>query len=127
MDTTATIISAIIGSNGIFALITLLIQRHDSKKNGVQKISEQLEELSQKVDENAAILARTHILRFSDDLQNGVHHSHDYFKQQLMDCDTYHAYCDKHPDFANSYTVIAEQHIKDTYRHLLEKGEFKHE
>lgn len=127
MDTTATIISAIIGSNGIFALITLLIQRHDSKKNGVQKISEQLSDLSDKVDENAAVLARTHILRFSDELQNGVIHSQEYFRQQMDDCDTYDKYCTANPGFKNSYTVLAEQHIKTTYQHLLEKGEFKHE
>lgn len=123
----ASLITAIIGSNGLFALITFLLQRWDSRKNGINKINEQLERLNDKVDENAAVLARTHILRFSDEIQNGVVHSHDYFKQQLMDCDTYHAYCQDHPEFANSYTVIAEQHIKDTYRHLLEKGEFKHD
>lgn len=127
MDTTATIISAIIGSNGIFALIQLLIQRYDSKKKGIDKISEQLEELSQKVDENAAVLARTHILRFSDELQNGVIHSREYFRQQLDDCDTYDQFCTTHPEFRNSYTQQAEQYIKDTYRHLLEKGEFKHD
>ncbi|MBR3330708.1 MAG: hypothetical protein IKG25_05755 [Mogibacterium sp.] len=126
MDT-ATFITTIIGSNGIFALITLLIQRHDSKKNGVKRISEQLAELYDKVDENAAVLARTHILRFSDELQNGIVHSQEYFRQQMDDCDTYDKYCDKHPEFKNSYTILAEQHIKTTYQHLLEKGEFKHD
>lgn len=124
---TATIISAIIGSNGLFALLTFLLQRHDSKKNGIQKMNEQLEALNAKVDENAAVLARTHILRFSDELQNGVTHSQEYFRQQMDDCDTYDAYCRDHPEFQNSYTVLAEQHIKTTYQHLLEKGEFAHE
>ena len=127
MNTTATIISAIIGSNGLFALLTFLLQRHDNKKNGIQKISEQLTELSDRVAENAALLARTHILRFSDELQNGVVHSQEYFRQQMDDCDTYDQYCAQHPEFKNSYTVLAEQHIKTTYQRLLEKGEFKHE
>ena len=126
MDTSA-IIGAIVGSNGLFALITFLLQRHDSKKNGFRKLSEQVEKLSQKVDENSAVLARTHILRFSDELQNGITHSQEYFRQQMDDCDTYDAYCRDHKDFQNSYTVLAEQHIKETYRRLLEKGEFKHE
>lgn len=121
------IITAIIGSNGLFSLLLYIFQKIDSKKNGVQKISEQLEELSQKVDENAAVLARTHILRFSDELQNGVVHSQEYFRQQMDDCDTYDKYCTANPGFKNSYTVLAEQHIKTTYQHLLEKGEFKHE
>lgn len=121
------IITAIIGSNGLFSLLLYIFQKIDSKRNGVQKISEQLEELSQKVDENAAVLARTHILRFSDELQNGVVHSQEYFRQQMDDCDTYDKYCTANPGFKNSYTVLAEQHIKTTYQHLLEKGEFKHE
>lgn len=121
------IITAIIGSNGLFSLLLYIFQKIDSKRNGVTKISEQLSDLSDKVDENAAILARTHILRFSDELQNGIAHSQEYFRQQMDDCDTYDKYCDKHPEFKNSYTILAEQHIKTTYQHLLEKGEFKHE
>lgn len=126
MDTTA-IITAIIGSNGLFALLTLLIQRHDNRKNGLVKMADQLEKLSDKVEENAAVLARTHILRFSDELQNGIDHSQEYFRQQMDDCDTYDKYCDKHPAFKNSYTILAEQHIKNTYQRLLEKGEFHHD
>lgn len=122
----ASLITAIIGSNGLFALITFLLQRWDSRKNGIEKVSEQLVQLNSKVDENAAVLARTHILRFSDELQNGIIHSQEYFRQQMDDCDTYDQFCREHPEFANSYTVLAEQHIKDTYRHLLEKGEFSH-
>lgn len=127
METTATIIGAIVGSNGLFALLTFLLQRHDSKKNGIQKINEQLTALNSKVDENAAVLARTHILRFSDELQNGIVHSQEYFRQQMDDCDTYDKYCAENPGFQNSYTVLAEQHIKETYKHLLDKGEFKHD
>ena len=121
------IITAIIRSNGLFSLLLYIFQKIDSKRNGVTKISEQLSDLSDKVDENAAVLARTHILRFSDELQNGIVHSQEYFRQQMDDCDTYDKYCDKHPEFKNSYTILAEQHIKTTYQHLLEKGEFKHE
>lgn len=121
------IITAIIGSNGLFSLLLYIFQKIDSKRNGVTKISEQLSDLSDKVDENAAVLARTHILRFSDELQNGIVHSQEYFRQQMDDCDTYDKYCDKHPEFKNSYTILAEQHIKTTYQHLLEKGEFKHD
>lgn len=127
METTATIIGAIVGSNGLFALLTFLLQRHDSKKNGIQKMNEQLAALNSKVDENAAVLARTHILRFSDELQNGIVHSQEYFRQQMDDCDTYDKYCARNPGFQNSYTVLAEQHIKETYKHLLDKGEFKHD
>lgn len=121
------IITAIIGSNGLFSLLLYIFQKIDSKRNDVSKISEQLSDLSDKVDENAAVLARTHILRFSDELQNGIVHSQEYFRQQMDDCDTYDSFCDEHPQFKNSYTVAAERHIKDTYQRLLDKGSFGHE
>lgn len=115
----------VLGSNGLFALLTYLIQRHDSRKNGIAAVIEKVDALSNKVDENAAVLARTHILRFSDELQNGIVHSQEYFHQQMDDCDTYDKYCNGHPQFKNSYTVAAESHIKTTYQNLLAKGEFK--
>jgi len=39
MDTTATIIVAILASNGLFALLQYLITRHDSKKNVKGKLA----------------------------------------------------------------------------------------
>lgn len=119
------ILGIVLGSNGLFALITYLIQRHDSRRNGIEKVMEKIDALSNKVDENSAVLARTHILRFSDELQNGIDHSQEYFRQQMDDCDTYDEYCREHPQFKNSYTVAAEKHIKCTYQRLLDKGEFK--
>ena len=120
-----TIITAIIGSSGLFSLIVFLIQRHDDKRNGIGKLMEKIDKLSDKVEENQAILARTHILRFSDEIQNGIAHSQEYYHQQMDDCDTYEKFCKKNPAFKNSYTSAAERHIKETYQRLLDKGEFK--
>ena len=36
------IIGVVLGSNGLFALITYLIQRHDSKRNGIEKVMEKV-------------------------------------------------------------------------------------
>ena len=63
--------------------------------------------------------------RFDDELINGVEHSKEYFSQQLQDIDTYEAYCAIHPDFKNNYAVIASEHIKKTYKELLEQGEWR--
>jgi zinc transport system substrate-binding protein len=81
-------------------------------------------QLAEKVDGNVAVLARTHILRFDDELLNGVVHSKEYFRQQMDDIDTYEDFCKAHPDFRNSYTTIASEHIRDTYKKLLDKREF---
>ena len=118
---TLPIIIAVIGSNAVFGflqfIIQFLVQRNDMR----QSFGKGLEDLNAKVDRNQAILARTHILRFADDLRNGVHHSEEYFRQQMLDCDTYDAYCRDNPDFSNGLTVIASKYIKDEFiKHYTE-------
>ena len=118
------IILAVFASGGFWAFIQFLISRRDKTQQRLDEIYDKMDKLSDKIDHNAAVLARTHILRFDDELLNGVEHSKEYFRQQLDDIDTYDEFCDKHPKFQNSYTVMAATHIKQTYQRLLEKGEF---
>lgn len=108
------VIIAIIASGVITTLLQFFINRYDTKKSLEKKI----DDLTEKVDEHKAILARTHILRFADELRNGVNHSDEYFRQQILDCDTYDHYCKKHPDFSNGLTVIASEFIKEEYEKL---------
>lgn len=117
------IICAVIGSGALFGFLQFIIQflftRNDMKNSVVKRI----DDLDEKVDRNQAILARTHILRFADDLRNGIHHSEEYFRQQMLDCDTYERYCDEHPTFSNGLTIIASAYIKDEFTKLYTKGE----
>ena len=122
----ASVVIAIIGSNGLWAFIQYKTDRKDKQAEKMDSIVESISKLSEKIDNNQAVLARTHILRFDDELMNGMDHSQEYFRQQLDDIDTYEKYCDGHPDFRNSYAVLAIKHIRDTYQQLLEKHEFKH-
>lgn len=123
-DSIQTIVMAVFASSGFWAFVQYLINRHDGTKKELQAISAQVARLAEKVDSNAAVLARTHILRFDDELLNGVVHSQEYFRQQMDDIDTYEDFCKAHPDFRNSYTTIASEHIRDTYKKLLNKREF---
>lgn len=123
------IIIALIGSSAIWQTVTWFIDRYDKRKKSnedimseVKKVSNQVCNLERKVDENQAVLARTHILRFADELKNGVHHSNEYFRQQLLDCDTYEQFCKEHEEFKNNYTEMANKYIKDTYQKLLSEG-----
>ena len=118
------IILAVFASGGFWAFVQFLISRRDKTQQRLTEISDQMEKLSDKIDHNAAVLARTHILRFDDELLNGIEHSREYFRQQLDDIDTYDDFCERHPDFKNSYTVMASEHIKSTYKRLVEKGVF---
>lgn len=130
-DIILTVALALIGSASLWQFVTFLIDRFDKKKKSnedimheVEKVSTKVDVLADKVDENQAILARTHILRFSDELKNDIEHSEEYFRQQLDDCDTYEKYCEAHPEFKNSYTEIANAHIKETYERLLKEHKF---
>lgn len=119
---------AVIGSSAIWSFVQFMIDRKDKKKitkddlkTEIKNVADKIDAVEQKVDKNAAVLARTHILRFSDELRNGIEHSDEYFRQQLLDCDTYERFCETNPDFRNGYTEIASDHIKTTYKRLLEE------
>lgn len=116
---------AIVTASAIWDFVKFLISRKDNREATNNDLKRAIDTLSDKVDRNQAILARTHILRFDDELINGIEHSKEYFSQQLQDIDTYEAYCQIHPDFKNNYAVLAADHIKKTYKDLLEKGEWK--
>lgn len=116
------ILLAAIASGAVFSFVQFMITFGFSRKDKTKDLEKKVDRLSEKIDENAAILARTHILRFSDELRNGVEHSNEYFRQQLDDCDTYNKYCETHPNFKNSYTETADRYIKDTYNRLMREG-----
>ena len=118
-------------SSKIWDFLASRFKRRDEKEDKEDKVLRAISDLrkevgtvSTKVDENAAVLARTHILRFNDELINGVDHSFEYFRQQLQDIDTYEAYCKVHPQFRNTYATMAIDNIKDTYDRLIKKGTF---
>lgn len=118
-------------SSKLWDFLAARFKRKDEKEDKEDKVLQAIRDLkaevgtiSTKVDENAAVLARTHILRFNDELINGVDHSFEYFRQQLQDIDTYEAYCDVHPQFRNTYATLAISNIKDTYDRLIKKGTF---
>lgn len=129
------IIVTVLLSGALFSFLQFLITRHDNKKNvkdelekkmdeGFKKVttkitgvSDKVEVVSNGLEEHKATLARTHILRFADELRNGTH-SKEYFEQQLKDIDTYNDYCEKHKDFANGLTRMASEFIQKEYQRL---------
>ena len=116
------ILIAVLASGAVFSFVQFLITLGFSRADKSKEIEKKLDLLSEKVDENAAVLSRTHILRFSDEIKNGVKHSGEYWRQQLDDCDTYARFCEAHPNFRNSYTTEADKHIKDVYAQLIRDG-----
>lgn len=118
-----TIVGSIIVAIVSSGLIQYFITRHDNNKNLVKVFKEEIglirkdvSKVSGELQEHKATLARTHILRFADELHDGKYHSDEYFRQQILDIDTYNRYCETHPDFANGLTRMASEYIRDEYR-----------
>ena len=118
------IIVAVLASGGLWGLIQFLISRKDKTAEKIDKIMELIKDVSERVDNGAATNARTRILRFDDELINGVHHSKEYFQQTLEEIDTYETYCGKHPQYRNNACTLAIEHIRRVYTRLLDEGGF---
>lgn len=117
------ILKAVLASGALFSFVQFLIMLGFSRKNKTKELEKKVDAIDAKIDKNAAILARTHILRFADDLRNDIHHSEEYFRQQILDCDTYDTYCRNHPDFSNGLTIVASKYIREEFEKMYMKGE----
>lgn len=84
-------------------------------------IASKVDRVESAIEEREAVLARTHILRFNDELLNNVHHTNEYFLQTLDDIKTYDKFCEKNPSFSNGRTVQAAENIKRIYEQLFDQ------
>ena len=112
---------SLLSATAVWDFVKFLINRKDDTKAQIVEVKTSINKLGERIDENQAILARSHILRFDDELLNDVSHSREYFSQTLQDIDVYEAFCMDHPNFKNSFATAAINHIRKTYDELLEK------
>ena len=120
-----TILGFVLGG-GFLTFVQFLISRHDNKMNkedsildAIKTLSDRVERIENSLDERDAVLARTHILRFQDELYNDVKHSKEYFEHTLDDIQTYDRFCADNPKFANGRTKAAAKYIQDEYDRLF--------
>ena len=88
---------------------------------GVKSVSDKVDALEKKVDENQATTIRVRILNFENELQEGRKHSKDSWDQVMDDIHRYEDYTKKHPEFINNITIASTNHITKKYNELLEK------
>ena len=98
--------------------------RHDAVQDQLAGVKAALTRLEEAISQRDAISARTHILRFDDELRGKVRHSQEYFRQILEDIDTYNEYCESHEGFRNGYTTAAVKHIREIYDRCLTENSF---
>lgn len=129
------IILTVVLSGAFFSFLQFLITRYDNKKGSEKRItasidtvkeeikevkaelSREVKGVSERLEEHRAVLARTHILRFADELTIRKH-SKEYFDQQLQDIKTYETYCVAHPDFQNEMAKMSIDFIREEYKRL---------
>lgn len=75
-------------------------------------------------DESKADEWRAYILRFNDELLQGLRHSEEGFIEALGYIDKYESYCREHPDYPNSRAVHAIANIGRVYDGRLRKHDF---
>lgn len=130
-------VTGVLGT-GIWGFIGGRFKRKDEKEDKEDKVIKRLDDmqenfteqikdvkadvqnLSERHEEAQAVLARTHILRFNDELLNDVKHSHEMYLQSLDDLATYDEFCKSHPKFKNGRTVQAGENIRRTYERLFD-------
>lgn len=98
--------------------------KRDELAEQVKGLREDVDALRESIDKRDAVQARTHILRFDDELRNKIKHSQEYFRQILDDADTYDEFCSWHPGFRNGYATAAEKHIREVYDQCLAENSF---
>lgn len=128
------IVTSLIGGGGVAAILVFLqyiINRNDTKKDKKDGLAASIADLAGKIDALEARIdrrdtdnARRAILRFGDEIYNGVHHSKEMFEQILDDTDKYEKFCEKNPDYENSKTVQSVQLIRETYYKLYSEHKF---
>lgn len=88
---------------------------------GIKDVSNKVDALEKKVDENQATTIRVRILRFQNEQEEGWTASKDSWNQVMDDIRRYELYTETHPDFKNNITDATIQHLKKRYAELLEQ------
>ncbi len=122
-----TIFAALFG--GVFgaawvSFFQFLIRRKDDKKDKIDAVASELAGMRKDFEEERTNNARIRILCFSDEVRHGVRHSKESFDQVNLDIDTYHRYCNSHPEYKNNRAVMAIANIESVYAKCLRENDF---
>lgn len=90
----------------------------------LKSLEKELSRISSNVEKYNAINSRVRILRFGNEIKQGILHTKDYFDQIMQDIDIYENYCNINKEFRNSITSITVEIITNNYRERLEKNDF---
>lgn len=111
----------------IIAVITIIPTIRSNRKKTQESIDTVQKTLEAHIKEDEDDKARTRryrILRFYDEMCNGVQHSESHFEDILDDIDKYELYCEMNKNFKNNRGKAAMKYITETYFQLKATGGF---
>lgn len=100
------------------------IEKQASIDDKMETMLAEIESLKKANGEGMAYTWRYRILRFNDEVKQGIRHTEEHFNQILEDITKYNRYCGDHKDFPNDKAVLAIKNIRDTYDKRLEENDF---
>lgn len=108
-------------SKGLLSDLTVQI---DDLSKEVSNINNKLNNHIEKYREDVILGSRQRILRFSDEIIQGIPHTREHFDEILSEIDKYEDYCIEHPHFPNNKCVLACENIRAIYKERIERNDF---
>ena len=111
-------------NHSLMTKMTEVEQKVDGLEQKIDAVEQKVDAVQGDAQVQAAINARSRILRFGDEVLHDRKHTKDHFDSVLRDARMYERYCAAHPEFENGVTEPTIQRIKDVYAGRLEKNDF---
>ena len=124
-----TVIVALI-SGGVTLIGTMItvftnaLKTRKENNNRLDKIEAKIDSHIEADEKESAVMCRSRILRFANDVRRGLDFSKDYWDTIMIDITEYGKYTSAHPDFKNAVCLHAIKMLETEYDRLLTENSF---
>ena len=126
MEILKTIITAC-GGAAVAGIFSLILANRKNKSEIVKRLDALDGKLGKHIEDDAARRAdeaRSRILRFGDEVRQGVLHTAEHWADVLRDVDRYEDYCSGHPLYENNRAAATISHLKKVYKDHIRNNDF---
>nr|DAH96150.1 MAG TPA: hypothetical protein [Caudoviricetes sp.] len=126
MEILKTIITAC-GGAAVAGIFSLILSNRKNKSEIVKRLDALDGKLVKHIEDDAncrADEARSRILRFGDEVRQGVLHTAEHWADVLRDVDRYEKFCAGHPLYENNRAANTIQYLNGIYASHLAKNDF---